>query len=103
MTDTIKDAIAEGRARYPDASDEVLASIAQRARKAAEEAEAEGRAEGYSFSAAQSECGCDWQWGDGTTIRDESGRVVIDEDDEPTARVFDCDGNTITLITEESD
>lgn len=91
----------EARVLYPDADEATLARIATRAQRLAEQAEGEGIAEGVAYSAAQSEYGCDWAWGDGTTIRDAAGRIVTDEDAEPTARVFDCDGDTIALVTDE--
>jgi len=97
---TLEAAVEEGRERYPDASEETLAKIAQKAQKSAEDAESEGQAEGIAFSAVQAEYGCDWQWGDGGETRDAAGNLVIDEDDEPRARVYDCDGNTIAIIAE---
>jgi hypothetical protein len=91
----------DARELYPDADEATLLRIAARAEALAVEAERAGIADGTPYSAAQSEYGCDWQWGDGTTLRDALGRIVPDEDAEPTARVFDCDGETIALVTDD--
>lgn len=79
----------EGSEIFPGASPETLLRIATAAQKRAEEAEAEGKEDGGAHLAGQSEYGCEWQWGDGS--------IPIDED-EPCARVYDCDGNTIEII-----
>jgi hypothetical protein len=77
--------ISESLDRWPNATPETVERIARKAQQVAEETEQQGIEEGRAYGACQSEYGCDWQW-------DESA-------DEPTARVFDCDGFTITTIT----
>jgi hypothetical protein len=90
--------LEDARVLYPSASESELFRIAEGAQVIAELAEAKGIKEGTPFSAEQSVYGCDWAWGNGIVTRDEFGRVVIDEDAAPTARVFDCDGNTIAQL-----
>lgn len=77
--------IAYGLDLYPDASVEDIERIATEAQRLAEEEEREGIEDNVTFAAEQSVYGCDWEW--------------KDQEDEPTARVHDCDGNTLHEIS----
>lgn len=75
--------IAEGVEKWPDADVAEIERIAAEAQRLAEEEEKTGIEEGYPYSACQESYGCDWCW---------------EDDEEPRARVFDCDGNTLDSI-----
>jgi hypothetical protein len=73
--------VSYGLDLYPEAEVAEIERIAAGAQRLAEAEEREGIEQGYSFCAEQSTYGCAWEWREGR--------------DEPTARVFDCDGNTL--------
>jgi hypothetical protein len=75
-----------GQDTWPDADPALIERIARKAQQLAEETEAQGIAEGWAYGACQTSYGCDWAW--------------RDQADEPTARVFDCDGETIVTLSE---
>lgn len=78
--------ISEALDRWPNAEVASVEEIAGKAQRTAEETERRGVAEGWSYGAAQTQYGCDWRWAD---------------EDEPTARVYDCDGETVAILTAE--
>lgn len=78
--------VEEGARLWPGADPALIRGIAAKATALAEETERQGNEEDWAFSACQSSYGCDWQW--------------QEHEDEPTARVYDCDGNTIDTITD---
>jgi hypothetical protein len=82
--DTVSNRIETGMKIWPDAGREVLEEIAAQAEALAEETQRQGREEGWAYGACQTVYGCDWDW--------------REYEDEPTARVFDCDGTTLDTI-----